>query len=90
MRKRFAIPGFFVTIFFIALVMSNGTHLDAQASNLIPDSLRSTTKLWAHGQSNDSDILPKFTGPVLAVGIISISFAYSFARKNKTNPLAKR
>ena len=34
-----------------------------------------------------SDILPKFTGPVLAVGIISISFAYSFAtRKNKTNP----
>lgn len=30
-----------------------------------------------------SDILPKFTGPVLAVGIISTSFAYSFATRKK-------
>lgn len=35
-----------------------------------------------------SDVIPKFTGPVLAIGIISTTFAYSFAtRKNtKRNP----
>jgi len=32
----------------------------------------------SYGIITGSDILPKFTGPVLAVGIISTSFAYSF------------
>ena len=30
-----------------------------------------------------SDILPEFTGPILAVGIISTSFAYSFVTRKK-------
>ena len=36
----------------------------------------------SYGVITGSDILPKFTGPVLAVGIISTSFAYAFVARN--------
>ena len=34
----------------------------------------------------NSEILPKLTGPVLAIAIVSTSFAYAFTRKKSANP----